>query len=504
MIVVGYLAGVLVFGLWVGRGQRSAADYFLGGRSLPWWAVLLSIVATETSTVTFLSIPGITFAAAGDLRFLQITFGYIAGRFVVLTLLLPLYFRGEPYTSYEVLEGRFGVAARRITSVLFLVTRNLSDALRLYLTALALEQVVGLSFAACVIVIGCVTIVYTFFGGAKSVIWNDCIQFLVYTIGAVITLVVVVSLLPGGLEQLREFGLQGNKFRLFDFDLGLTGSTMTFWSGLVGGMFLTAATHGTDQLMVQRYLSARNQRDASWALGLSGFVVLMQFALFLIIGMALACFYQQFPSATLLDDGDRVFAHFIVHHLGRGLTGITLAAVFAAAMSTLSSSLNSSATALINDLYLPLTKRQLDARQQLWLGRVATIGFGIVQIAIALAAHQIGTDESTVTNVLKIAAFATGPVLGLYFLAVLAQRVQQRAALIGLVFSNGHRDFVGGRQSHKRLLALVRVDWFAFDVCDWLSGKLCDVGRSKERIGLIHLTLLKLKRETAKFAKSAK
>lgn len=456
-IVVGYLGGVLAFGLWVGRGQRSAVDYFLGSRSLPWWALLLSIVATETSTVTFLSIPGFAFAQNGDLRFLQITFGYIVGRVLVVYLLLPLYFCGQPFTSYQILEQRFGVASRRATSLLFLVTRNLSDALRLYLSALALQQAVGISITSCVVVLGIFTITYTFFGGVKSVIWNDCIQFVVYMIGAVAALGVIFSLLPGGIEQFWQFAEQNNKLHLFDFDTSLTKPSMTFWAGLIGGLFLTAATHGTDQLMVQRYLSAKSQRGAGWAIVLSGLIVCGQFALFLIIGAALACFYDAFPQAGQFSDADRdrVFSHFIVNSLPIGLVGLTLAAVFAAAMSTLSSSLNSSATAFVNDIYLPLKKRELSMAEQLQLGRFATVAFGILQIGIALLSHQVGVTLNTVGKVLAIAGFALGPMLGLYFLAALTSRVSQRAALIGFSAGLGVLSYVATETS-------LYWAWYAF------------------------------------------
>lgn len=436
-LVVAYLLAVTAFGLWIGRGQRDAAAYFLGGRSLPGWAVLLSIVATETSTVTFLSIPGITWmttaAENGDFRFLQLTFGYIVGRLGVVALLLPVYFRGQPFTAYEVLQQRFGVLSRRGASTLFLVTRTLSDGLRLFLTALVLQQVVGLDLSVCVIAVGVLTIIYTVFGGVRSVVWNDCIQFLVYMGGAVAALLVVIMALPGGVGQLGQFATEHDKWRLFDFDFSVVKPTMTFWSGLFGGMFLTAATHGADQLMVQRYLASRSQRAAGWALGLSGGVVLVQFALFLLIGVALACFYETFPpdSPFAATDKDRVFGHFIVNHLPIGLTGLTLAAVFSAAMSTLSSSLNSSATALVSDLVAPLT--DIDQRAQLRVGRLATVAFGILQIGIAVAAGTLGVETSIVRQVLGIAGFATGPVLGLYLLGVLAQRVGQSAAMLGFL-----------------------------------------------------------------------
>lgn len=434
-IVVVYMLAVLAFGLWIGRGQRTSTDYFLGGRSLPWGVLLLSIVATETSTVTFLSLPGIPAAINGNLTFLQIAIGYIVGRLLIIYVLLPIYFRSENFTAYEVLEARFGKLSRRLTSVLFLITRNLSDALRLFLTALVLQIVLGLDLTISVILLGLITIIYTLVGGAKSVIWNDGIQFVIYMLGAVAAFSVIISHMPGGLPALLQFAEQSDKFRLFDFDFSLTKPSMTFWSGVAGGAFLTAATHGTDQLMVQRYLSARCQRDAALSLGFSGLIVFLQFAVFLCIGIALAGFFTQIPGPNPLADGhgDRLFAFFIVNYMPLGLTGLTLAAVFAAAMSTLSSSLNSSATALITDIWLPLRKREISQARQLRAGRIATAAFGVLQVTIATLVGVIGTTESTVFNVLKIAGFASGPVLGLYLLAVAGTRVKQPAALMGFV-----------------------------------------------------------------------
>jgi len=429
-IVAIYLLAMLAIGVWVGRGQRSTVDYFLGDRSLPWWAVLLSIVATETSTVTFLSIPGLAFAAGGDMRFLQITFGYIVGRMLVVLILLPLYFRGEPYTAYEVLQRRFGKLSRRATSLLFLITRNLSDALRLYLSALVLQAAMGLDLATCIVVMGVVTMIYTYIGGVKSVIWNDCVQFVIYIFGACLALNEIIRALPNGWEQLQAYAHEHDKFRVFDFQWSLFKPTMTFWAGLIGGGFLTAATHGTDQLTVQRLLTARSQRSAAVALIASGFVVCLQFALFLIIGAGLACFFDVFPErAAEIEGNDHAFAYFIVHHLPPGLVGLTLAAVFSAAMSTLSGSLNSSATVLVSDFILPLSRRPINQATQLRISRSATGMFGILQIGIALVSYWRGFDQSVVEYVLRIAAFTSGPLVGLYLLAVLVPRVKEASAL---------------------------------------------------------------------------
>ncbi|HNP34740.1 MAG TPA: sodium/solute symporter [Woeseiaceae bacterium] len=424
----------MLFGLWVGRGKQSSSDYFLGNRSLPWGALLLSIVATETSTVTFLSIPGIAAVAGGDLTFLQITFGYIVGRLFVVFILLPLYFRGRPFTAYEVLESRFGKTSRRIVSALFLVTRNTSDSLRLFLTALVLQIALGLDLSVSVIAIGIVTVLYTFFGGAKSVIWNDCIQFVIYMFGAVAAGLIIVRLVPGGFGEIVSSASSLGKLQVFDFDLSMMKPSMTFWAGLVGGAFLTAATHGTDQLMVQRYLSARRQSDAALALAASGFIVMLQFALFLMLGIGLAAFFASADHAAIGASlkSDQLFAWFIVHYMPVGLLGITLAAVFAAAMSTLSSSLNSSAAVFVKDLYLPL-RRDVTEEGEVRTSRIVTVLFGVLQIGMALLFGLLGTNESTVASVLKISGFAAGPVLGLYFLAVFAHRVGQRAALGGFL-----------------------------------------------------------------------
>ena len=433
-IVVVYLLAVVLFGLWIGRGQRDVAGYLLGGRNLPWWGLLLSIVATETSTVTFLSIPGLAYSPeGGSLVFLQLTIGYILGRFVIVFLFLPHYFRGRLFTAYEVLHRRFGGRTKQAASLLFILARNLADGLRLYLAAIVLYHVVELDLSICIIAIGLTTILYTFVGGMKSVVWNDCVQFVVYVAGAVLAGWVILAGLPDGWGSFSDFALKHDKLRLFDFSLDLT-RKYTFWSGLIGGLFLTLATHGTDQLMVQRYLAARSRKDAGRALALSGFVVCAQFALFLLIGVGLACFYQLHPPAAPLEK-DEVFAAFIVRHLPVGVVGITLAAVFSAAMSTLSSSLNSSATAAVNDFYVPLRKDKPSARHLLRVSRGLTVLFGLMQIGIALAGQLF--SRSVVDEVLAIAGFTAGPILGLFFLGVLTSRATQRGALVGLLAGLG-------------------------------------------------------------------
>lgn len=433
-IILIYMSVVIALGMWVGRNQSGLRDYFLGGRDLPWWAVLGSIVATETSTATFLSVPGLAYAIDGDLRFLQLTLGFFLGRCCVALFWLPLYLRGELYSVYALLQQRFGRLMQRTVSLLFLVARNLGDGLRLYLTAVALQSVTNLPMTHAVILIGLCTLVYTLAGGMKSVIWNDCLQFVVYTTGGVAALFLIVGGLGGGWQEFQAFAAAHDKFRLIDlrFDLRLP---FTFWSGVIGGMCLSLGTHGTDQMMVQRYLCARSPQGARLALVLSGLVVCLQFTLFLLVGIALACFYQHPPNDPFAKT-DYVFAQYIVDEMPVGFVGLILAAVFAAAMSTLSSSLNSSATAALNDfLQPPAGASNLDADEVLALkrGRLLTLLFAVIQIVIGIGAQYL--ESNVVSNALAIAGFTAGILLGIFALGLSerSRQVGQRAALHGLL-----------------------------------------------------------------------
>ncbi|MEZ6053096.1 MAG: sodium:solute symporter [Planctomycetaceae bacterium] len=430
IVICGYLACVVLLGAWTGRGNHDLSDYLLAGRNLPWWALLGSIVATETSTATFLSVPGLSYVPGGDMRFLQLALGYIVGRVLVVWLLLPAYFEGDMFTAYEVLRERFGVTAQRFTSALFLIARNVGDGLRLFLTALAIEAATGLSLTNSVILVSVVTILYTLFGGMRSVVWNDCLQLLVYFIGGIVTLWLLVSTIDGGWDRLLAFGVGEHKFRLFDFSWDLS-DPMTFWAGLIGGSFLSLGTHGTDQMIVQRLLSARSQREAAQALTLSGVLVLVQFALFLLIGVALALFFAEHPPSGTIDRGDAAYIEYIVRHMPSGLAGLVLASVFAAAMSTLSSSLNSSAATLVGDFSRPSDGSSAVENQRLQLSRGFTIIFGVIQAGLAIVAAQL--SQSVVLDALAIAGFTAGVMLGVFSIGLFIRRAGQSAAVLGMI-----------------------------------------------------------------------
>lgn len=433
-IVVVYIAAMVALGLWIGRGQRGMSDYVVGGRDVPWWAVLVSIVATETSSATFLSVPGIAYA--GDLTFLQLPFGYVIGRYMVAWVLLPHYFQGELFTAYEVLGKRFGGATRQAASLVFLATRSLADGLRLYLTAIPIYLISGFDMTWSVVLIGVVTIVYTFIGGIKAVVWTDFVQFIVYVTGGVLACALLIGDIPGGMATVIDFARDHAKLRVINPAFDLT-QAFTLWAGVIGGAFVSFASHGADQLMVQRYLCARSEREARRALVCSGWVVLVQFVLFLSLGVALAAYYGQNPPDRPFSKSDEVFPTYIVDHLPIGMVGLTLAAVLSAAMSTLSSSLNASATTFVNDFYLRAVVgdsppgRAPQQSGSVLATRLLTIVFGLIQIAVGVyGPHLAGT---VVERVLDIAAFSTGIILGLFALGVLTERVTQRAALVALL-----------------------------------------------------------------------
>jgi SSS family transporter len=432
VVVVVYVVGTTLLGVWFARNQKDVRTYFVGDRDVAWWLVLVSIVATETSTVTFLSVPGLAYGKPGNLTFLQLAIGYVVGRVVVAAVLLPQYFRGELFSAYQLLRTRYTPAVQRTASGLFLITRTLADGLRLYLTALLLRQFTGWETTTAILVMGAVTLVYTYLGGMQAVIWTDLIQFAVYIAGAVVAAVCLIQLLPGGWDAYWTFARDSGRLRVFNGEFN-PADAYTFWAGLIGGAFVTMASHGADQLMVQRYLCARSLRQARGSLIASGVVVFVQFLLFLLIGVGLASVVSagvlSIPAGTRQDE---VFGRFIVAHLPVGVVGLVIAAVLAAAMSTLSSSLNASANALVTDFYRPL-RPECSETHLLTLSKLLTAGFGFAQMGVALAADRLDSPTALVEQVMAVAGFTTGPVLALFLLGSI-RPVRGPAALAGLVF----------------------------------------------------------------------
>jgi len=444
-VILAYLAGITWFGARFRSSQRTLRDYFLGGKTVPWWAIALSIVSAETSTLTVIGTPPLAFR--GNFAFLQLVLGYLLARVVIATLFLPAYFRGEMYTAYELMRRRFGERIRRLTAGAFLVLRLLAEGVRVFAVSIVLSIILGAGESLSIAVILCLTLFYTYEGGLTAVIWTDVVQMTLYVAGAVVSLVLLLHEIPGGWEHVAAVAGPLGKFQVFDFQLAPPAvfftRTYSFWAGILGGCFLTTASHGTEQLLVQRLLAARSRGQSQAALFASWVVIFVQFTLFLVIGACLFVLYREQgaePPAVL----DRLYPLYIWEHLPPGVAGLVMAAILAAAMSNLSAALNALASTTVLDLWKPLTtasgrdsggegdangdSNNDDAR---WLrrSRYVTVFWGVLLFGVALLARQWG---NVLQAGLSIASIVYGSLLGVFLLGLLTKRVGEIAAMCGM------------------------------------------------------------------------
>ena len=422
-IVILYLVGVTLFGAHFRRGQQNLRDYFLGGRTAPWWAIACSIVATETSTLTIIGTPGIAYA--GNLGFLQLVIGYLVARVILCLVLVPQYFQGEFYTAYQLLEKRFGTGMKSAAAVIFLGTRALAEGVRISAIGKVVSVAFGTGETLSIVIIATLTLFYTFEGGMRAVIWTDVMQFALYITGSVAAFLLLLHKIPGGWPTVTQAAAAaGGKLTVFDFAFSLTKS-YTFWSGLLGGTFLTMASHGTDQTMVQRLLASRNERDSKTALLASGVIILAQFALFLVLGVMLFVYAQHFTLAIPGGDPDKIYPQFIVHSMPVGIAGVVLASIFAIAMSNASGSLNSLASSSIIDLS---ARRGESGTQSLVRSRKLTLVWGVVLGVLGLV-HW----GPVLVAGLTIASITYGATLGVFLLGTWNHRANETGALIGFI-----------------------------------------------------------------------
>jgi SSS family solute:Na+ symporter len=425
VIVIAYLLGITALGMKFRREQHDVSDYFLGGRTAPWWALAFSIVATETSTLTIIGTPAISYA--GNLTFLQLVFGYLLGRVLIVLLLLPGYFRGEFFTAYALIEKRFGEKMRAVAATTFLITRAVAEGVRVSAIALVVSVVLGTSERLAVFFVIALTVLYTFEGGMKAVIWTDVAQLLLYLTGSAATFFVLLHRIPGGWSEVTQVAAAaGHKLQLFDFSFHLA-TKYTFWSGLIGGAFLTMASHGTDQTIVQRLLAARNEADSRRALLGSGVIILMQFTVFLLIGVLLFVFAQHTPLLAAGERTDRILPLFLVREMPTGLAGLLLASIVAVAMSNASGSLNSLAASSVLD-FSRLRGRSKDAANFLRISRRMTLVWGLVLMGFGFVKWGPLLETG-----LTVASLPFGSLLGLFLLGTIDRRANARGALAGMI-----------------------------------------------------------------------
>lgn len=432
-VIAAYLVGITWFGSRFRSTQNSLKDYFLGGKTTPWWAIALSIVSAETSTLTVIGTPSIAFQ--GNFGFLQLVVGYLLARVVISTLFLPAYFRGEMYTAYEFMRIRFGSRIRRWTAGLFLILRALAEGVRVFAISIVISIVLGTGEMTSIAVIVILTLIYTFEGGMTAVIWTDVVQMFLYIAGAVTSLFALVHQIPGGFSHVIDLAAPLGKFQVFDFHIGPLPAFFTraysFWAGILGGCFLTTASHGTEQLMVQRLLAAPNEKESRRALYASWLVIFALFSLFLLIGVCLFTLYhdQQLEPPKVMD---RIYPLFVWTRLPPVLAGLIMAAILAAAMSNLSAALNSLASTSVIDFLKPIMTSSTSESTWLVRARWATVAWGAVLFCVALLARNWG---GVLQAGLSIASILYGALLGVFLLGLLTKGVGEIAAMCGMTAS---------------------------------------------------------------------
>jgi len=433
-----YLIAITWFGAHFRTSQRNLKDYFLGGRSAPWWAIALSIVSAETSTLTVIGTPALSFS--GNFQFLQLVLGYLLARIVISALFLPQYFRGEMFTAYELMRRRFGERIRRLTAATFLVLRALAEGVRVFAISIVISIVLGTGEVVSILVIVCLTLFYTFEGGMTAVIWTDAVQMFLYVAGAILSFAVILHEIPGGWSHVNAVAAAAHKFQMFDFRFAWTpeffSRSYSFWAGLIGGCFLTTASHGTEQLLVQRLLAAKTEQQSRAALLSSWVVIFFQFALFLFIGVLLFVHYSDSGSSAP-QPADSIYPRFVWNNLPPGASGLVIAAILAAGMSNLSAALNALASTTVMDFYKPLVTLRNAHRDParsdahfLGIARWATVGWGVILFLVGLVARHVG---SVLEAGLTIASILYGSLLGVFLLGLLTQRVKETSAMIAMI-----------------------------------------------------------------------
>jgi SSS family transporter len=435
-VILLYLAGVTLFGLRFRGRQQTLKGYFLADKAIPWWAISLSIVAAETSTLTVISVPGLAYDS--NFGFLQLVIGYLIGRVVVSLLFIPQYFRGELVTAYQLMQRRFGARLRALTAGIFLATRAAAEGVRVFAVAIVVRIALGGLLAgmsdferdlAAIAIVTLLTLIYTFEGGMAAVIWTDVVQLAIYIAGSIVGLFTILHLVPGGWETVVKVAGDAGKFRVLNYSWHLT-ATYTLWSGVIGGAFLTTASHGVDQLIVQRLLAARSERQSKIALLFSGVAIFCQFSLFLLIGAMLFVYYRAFPPPTAFTRTDTIFPRFIVNHMPHGVSGLLIAAILAAAMSNLSAALNALSSTTIVDFYSHMRPGSTEMRR-VQLSRIATVVWAVLLFGMALLARHGGR---VIEVGLSIASVAYGGLLGVFLLGVLTRKASERGAMVGMIF----------------------------------------------------------------------
>jgi len=468
LVIVLYLIFTTVLGGLLAGKQASMKDFFLGGRKLPWPAVCGSIIATELSAATFLIAPALVFSAGGDMTYIQLAFGTIVARFIIGYFFIPVYYRREIYSPYEYMGWQLGPRVRNLTTGLFMIGGILAQGARVYIAAKALQVITGTDVATSIVIIGVVSVGWTIMGGITTVIWTDAIQFVLFVFGAVAALAFAAATIDGGLLAIVTEACRAGKLRAIDLSFDPK-EAYTLWCGLIGFSFLTLASHGTDQLLVQRMFTCRSERHARKAVVWSGLSQVVTYLL-LFVGAAIFVYYRHVPltaseRVVIDDDSMKVFAVYIVNVMPPLLSGLLMAAIFATAISTLDSLLAALSQSTISILYKPWLKPDASDSHYVRASRVIVLIWGVLLTAFAIYCDVIARSYADLIQfALAMAAYTYGGLLGTFLLAFLPTRRDDVGLLWGVPLSmlivfalNWHQPVPQGIVVAASLLLLVQA-----------------------------------------------
>lgn len=426
-IVLGiYLGGVVGLGCWFFKKSRTTEGFMVAGRALPGWVVGLSIFGTFLSSISFLALPGKAYSDNWNGFVFSLSLPIAA--FIATRYFIPYYRKGDAVSAYSHLEKRFGGWARTYAVICYLLTQVARTGAILYLVALALAPLTGFGVTTIIVLTGVLVTLYTLLGGIEAVIWTDCVQSVVLAGGALLCSILLFSWVPGGVSEVARVAADQGKLSFGEFGLSL--AAPTFWVVLIYGLVMNLQNFGIDQSYVQRYATARSDRDAKASVWMGALIYLPVSAVFFFIGTALFVFYQVNPGLLPAGlAGDSVFPHFIVAELPAGISGLLIAAIIAAAMSSVDTSLNSSATLMLCDVYKRYWRKDAGERESMLVLYGATLMGGLIGTGAAVAMTSV---RSALDAWWQLSGIFSGGMLGLFLLGMLARRAGSAAAGVGV------------------------------------------------------------------------
>lgn len=437
IVTIVYLVGIVLFGMWFGRGMKNTKDYFLGNKSIPWWGVGLSIIATETSALTFIGVPALAYSDS-NLTFMQIVIGYVIARLILAIIMVPLYFKGEIYSPYQLVEKAFGTPASRTIAGFFLIAATIAAGVRVFVTCIPLRFMLGFGADQYLIVILLfvgLSLAYTYVGGVKAVIWTDAIQFFLFVAGGVFTFFYIPTLIDGGMSGAMAMAREAGKLHWFNGEFKL-GMPFNIWMGVIGATFMVMSTHGADQLIVQRVLTCKSVSDGRKSLILSAVLILPMFLLFLLVGTMLWVYYTTFPDMPITPSkNDEIFPIFIMTKIPNVLKGFIIVAILSAAMSSISSALSALASVSTMDFFKAMSRKERSEEFYLRFSKHSTAAWGIVLIVVAYFTQFL--EQGILNAALGLNGLTNGAMLGALLLVLLWKKGSPWPLVTGMLVSLG-------------------------------------------------------------------